>query len=221
MATMKPALPIALAVLALAPVLFVYACSSDNGPSSGTTPTATVPPRPTQTTPTPEADSGPPDDAGETADSGCTPTTPELDGGGLCGVRPFGSPAAILTLADAGFEVDGGAVIPPGIYDVTSGDRAASVPVNWRETLVLDGTGYTQIRRFDTSNANAGPTNSRSGTYTVANGEITFVSACAKNADAGDIATGSSTFRYGLETKGCAVELRMIVAGTLLTFTRR
>lgn len=57
--------------------------------------------------------------------------------------------------------------------------------------------------------------------HSVANGEITFVSACAKNADAGDIATGSSTFRYGLVTKGCAVELRMIVAGTLLTFTRR
>lgn len=220
---MKPVLPLVLAAFALAPVLFVYACSSDGSTSGGTTPTATTPSSTTTTTPTTptESDSGPPDAANDSADGGCTSTTPVLDGGGLCGVRAFGSPAAILTLADAGFEVDGGAAIPPGIYEVTSGERTASVPYNWRETLVLDGTGYTQVRRFDTSNGTDGPTNSRSGTYSISNGEISFVSACAKNADGGDIATGTNTFRYEVETKGCAVELRMIVAGTLLTFTRR
>jgi len=221
---MKPALPLAFAAFALAPVLFVYACSSDGSTSSGTTPTATTPsPTTTQPTPTttPEGDSALPDAPSDSADGGCTVTAPVLDGGGLCGARAFGEPAAILTLADAGFEVEGGTAIPPGIYDVTSGDRTASVPYNWRETLVLDGTGYTQLRRFDTSNGTDGPTNARSGTYTVSNGQVSFVSACAKGADGGDLSTGTSTFQYGVETKGCAVELHMIVAGTLLTFTRR
>ncbi|MBX3188955.1 MAG: hypothetical protein KF819_18185 [Labilithrix sp.] len=219
---MKRALPVVLLALASAPVVFVYACSNDGG-SSGAAPSASAPaPTSTPTTPESRDDAGPADaTATDAADGACAFDAPELDGGGLCGARPFGSPAAILSLADAAFEVDGVGAIPPGIYDVTSGDRTTSLPYNWRETLVLDGTSYTQIRRFDTSMGNEGPTNSRSGTYSVDNGEITFVAGCAKNADGGDITAGTNTFRYEIETKGCTVELRMIVAGTLLTFTRR
>ena len=223
---MKPALPLAFGVVVLAPVLLVYACSSDATTPGGGVPTATATtttpsPTSTQTTPTPGGDSGPPDAANGSADSGCAFPAPVLDGGGLCGARAFGSPAAVLTLANAAYDVEGGTAVPPGVYEVSSGERTASVPYNWRETLVLDGTNYTQIRRFDTSNGSAGATNSRSGTYTVSGGEISFVAGCGKALDGGDISTGTNTFRYEVETKGCAVELRMIVAGSLLTFTRK
>jgi hypothetical protein len=140
-----------------------------------------------------------------------------MDGGGLCGTRPFGSPAAVLTEAGAEFPSDAGSVLPPGVYDVTSGERVASIPDSWRETLVIDGQKFTQIRRL----GSAGAVTHRSGTYTIANKEVTLNADCAYRDDAGVDSGITSSFKYDVITEGCNTTLRAISAGTQLRYTRR
>lgn len=220
---MKSFARVGIAALVLPTVVLAYvACSSE--PTSGTTPSSTTTSTspttttPTSTTTTPSDDSGPPPNP--LNDAGCTYPKPEMDGGGLCGTRPFGSPAAVLTDAGASFPSDAGSVLPPGAYDVTSGERATGLPYNWRETLVIDGQKYTQIRKFDANQGTAGVTTYRSGTYTVANNRITLNADCAFRDDAG-IDGGSTEFTYDVITEGCKTTLRLITAGTQLRYTRR
>ena len=221
---MKSFARVGIAALVLPTVVLAYvACSSE--PTSGTAPSSTTTSTsptttttPTSTTTTPSDDSGPPPNP--LNDAGCTYPKPEMDGGGLCGTRPFGSPAAVLTDAGADFPSDAGSVLPPGAYDVTSGERATGLPYNWRETLVIDGQKYTQIRKFDANQGTAGVTTYRSGTYTVANNRITLNADCAFRDDAGTDG-GTTSFTYDVITEGCKTTLRLITAGTQLRYTRR
>lgn len=224
---MKLLTRVGLAAIALPTIVLAYvACSSDpvtgTSPSATTTTTSTSPTGTTTTTSTtpPPGDSGPSPD-GATSDAGCTYPKPEMDGGGLCGTRDFGAAAAILVTADAGFGSDAGTALPPGIYDVTSGERAApTIPYNWRETFVIDGNRYTQIRRFDGAQGTPGVTTYRSGTYTLANDKITLTSDCAYRDDAGTDA-GVSSVTYDVVTVGCKTTLRVVTAGVQLSYTRR
>lgn len=220
---MKLASRIGLAALALPTIVLAYvACSTDptpTGPSPSATATDSTPIPTTTTTTSPGSDSGPVSD-GAANDAGCTFLKPEMDGGGLCGTRPFGSPAAVLTDAGADFPSDAGTVLPPGIYDVTSGERATGLPYNWRETLVIDGQKYTQIRRFDANQGTPGATTYRSGTYTLANNRLTLIADCAFRDDAGADG-GTTSFTYDVLNDGCKPTLRVITAGTQLRYTRR
>jgi hypothetical protein len=230
---MKRAFSVGIPALILPALLLAYAaCASDPAvpvePDVGPSPTSTQtqtprpgePPTGDSAVPDSAANDAQPDEAGR-IDAGCIAVPVRIDGGGLCGTLGFGSPEALLRDASADFVLDGSADIPPGVYEVTYGERTTSLPYSWRETLVLDGSRYTQIRRFDIRQGTAGPTNSRGGTYTTANGKIRFTTDCAKAEDAGNLDPSSSEFSYEVGRGACGVNLKLIVAGTLLTFDRR
>lgn len=221
---MKNFVRVGLVALAVPTFVLAYvACSSDE-PSGGTSPssttTSTSPTGTTTSTGTPDGTA--PDSAVPDA-SACTYPKPEVDGGQACGAHPFGQATVVLADAGAAFELDGSVGIPPGIYDLTSGERSTGIPYGWRETLVLDGAKYSQIRQLEPRQGNPSAATTRSGAYTVSGGKLTLDADCARSEDGGVIDAGGAgtPFSYEVVNDGCKVKLRLIAAGALLTYTRR